>query len=214
MSNKFNNNFGFEALEEMNMEAFMNSLSNETNTLNENFDASGWDHTNKKFRNHSEDGPNHLVINLPVDSERDFKDCHSLIERRNKINKGDVECITLVISPTYDKDKHASKNLYRIKVKLMIENNETDYVDILLKNNGIDIEEGHHKYFLRSFDKRTRHLILGFCLTKGYILQSASSNAGYNKGMFRDNSIREIENAAYYYKDSDAPKRINYGLNK
>ena len=165
----------------------------------------------KKFVKRSIEGPTLLEIYLPIDSERDFKKPDSMYNRLEQLKNGKVECIYMYANPIYTEERNISKIENRVYVQMPREIDDVFYIPIVLKNNGIDFAEGYHRYFLRSFNKRTRHLILGFLYEYGSNITSICCSAGSNKGMFTKNDITTIQLNACRYKDSDAPKRINLG---
>ena len=171
-----------------------------------------WDPDRKKFIGPKpKDGPTFVEIKLPVDSERDFKGCSSLNERRERMEAGEVEYISLFINPTYENnpDKYSDGWIW---VKLPEEIDGVRYIPIIIFNaGGIGFYPGTHKYFLRSFDKRTRHLILGFCLEHGEPIIRLCYYAAGKHGMFQPDHLFYLERISINYKDSDAPKRIDIG---
>ena len=189
-----------------------NDIFGTLDNINEqNFGATYYSPEQKKFVKRSVEGPTLLEIYLPVNSERDFKKSDSMYNRIEQLRNGEIECIHMYANPIYSEENNISKIENRIYVQMPKEIDDVFYIPIILKNDGIDFAEGYHRYFLRSFDKRTRHLILGFLYIHGSYITSICCSAGENKGMFTKDNITTIQLNACRYKDSDAPKRINLG---
>lgn len=170
-----------------------------------------WDPDYKKFMHASEFGPDVVEIKLPVNPERDFKGCNSLNDRKERVENEKAEYISLFVNPTYSNNPDNYSDFW-IWVKLPREDDGVHYVPIIILNDGgIDFYPGTHKYFLRSFDKKTRHLILGFCSMHGQSIGTDCYFAGGNKGMFKASYLDYFERLALSYKDTDAPKRIDLG---
>lgn len=172
-----------------------------------------WDPNNKEFTNPTTLGPNVVELKLPVNPERDFKGCNSLNERKERMENKKAEYVSLFVNPDFSNDINYSNFL--IWVKLPKEDDGINYVPIIiLDDGGIDFYPGTHKYFLRSFDKKIRHLILGFCSVYGLNIENECYFAGKNKGMFKSSHLDYFERISLYYKDNEAPKRIDLGRKK
>ena len=147
-------------------------------------------------------------IKLPLNSEKDLKNLN-FYERLEKIDK--IAHVNLWISPQMSQpDKYSSCWIW---VELPKEMDGVKYVPIINHNaGGVSVHPYFHKYFLRNFDKRTRHLILGFCYIYGPNI-AIDCNAAYKNKLdeLPDSRIHEILYRALRYKDSDAPKRIDLG---
>lgn len=146
-------------------------------------------------------------LKLPLNSEKDMSKLN-YYECLDKINK--VPHINLWITPQQDrKDKYSSCWIW---VELPKEIEEAKYVPIIHhRSGGVSVHPYFHKYFLRSFDKRTRHLILGFCYIYGPIIERKCTWAAEENKDIDDYSLMSLQHSAFKYKDSDAPKRINMG---
>ena len=148
------------------------------------------------------------AIKLPLNSEKDLKGM-SIEDRLKVIDK--VPHIKLWVSPeSYNKDKYSSCWIW-VELPKSIDN--VRYVPIIVHTaGGVSVHPYYHKYFLRSFDKRTRHLILGFCYVYGpniaMVLHSAYKNH-YEE--VPDSDISWVKHKALRYRDNEAPKRINMG---
>lgn len=147
-------------------------------------------------------------IKVPLNSEKDFKGLN-MNERREKIDK--VPHVKLWISPDNLPTDYSKYAVCWVWVELPKEQEGIKYVPIILHTSGgVSIHPYYHKYFLRAFDKRTRHLILGFCYVYGHLLVSAC-NYSRGKSEISPMTVTGIELYSLYYKDSEAPKRINAG---
>ena len=147
-------------------------------------------------------------IKLPLNSEKDFKGM-SINDRLEIIDK--VPHVNLWVNPgSYNIDRYSNCWIW---VELPKELEGIKYVPIIVfTSGGVSVHPYYHKYFLRSFDKRTRHLILGFCYLHGpYIGRNANYAFEAGKDELSITATNETIKSALTYKDSDAPKRINMG---
>lgn len=148
------------------------------------------------------------VIKLPIDFDNKLKGIGAN-DRIEMMNNNKVDHINLWIHPyAYEPDKYSQCWIW---VELPKEIDDIKYVPIIVhKSGGVSVHPYYHKYFLRSFTKRIRHLILGFCYVHGDHIEVACNNAfKANRDEIREISLKSIRSDAAYYKDSDAPKRIN-----
>lgn len=149
-------------------------------------------------------------LQLPLDSEKDLKGLN-YYERIDRINK--VKHFNLWIMPQLERpDKYSSCWIW---LELPEKEDGIEYIPIIIhRGGGVSVHPDYHKYFLRSFSKKERHLILGFCYVYGPTIEGVCNISG-NKGTnFSKKEIEDLELCTLYYKDDEAPKRINLGPDK
>lgn len=149
-------------------------------------------------------------LKLPYDTEKDLKGL-TYPERLNKIDK--VKHFDLYIEPQLERpDKYSSCWIW---VKLPEEIEGVNYIPIVIHHGGgVTVHPYFHKHFLRSFNNRERHVILGFCYIYGPTIEGICISNAKNDTDFSDKELRELKIGALNYRDTDAPKRINFGPDK
>ena len=149
-------------------------------------------------------------LRLPADSEKDLRGLN-YYERLDKVKN--VKHFDLWIEPQFERpDKYSSCWIWLEMPKTI---DDVDYIPIIIhRGGGVSIHPDYHKYFLRSFNKNERHLILGFCYVYGPLIEGVCNINGNKGSDISKKEIEDLELSALYYKDNEAPKRINLGPDK
>lgn len=153
-------------------------------------------------------------IKLPLNGEELHKKVSSYDEYLEIRDENPHVNIWFMPNPIHSYNHNSITTIDMLWVELPKEIEGVKYVPIIIHSgDAISVHPYFHKYFLRSFDKKTRHLILGFCYVNG---PSIISKCYYSAGKKEINpiDIRNMDIRAFLYKDSDAPKRINMGPSK
>lgn len=150
---------------------------------------------------------NAYLIKLPKDSEKDLKGLN-YYERMKKIDKIDHINIWFSDEELYEKDKYCSGWLW---VEVPNPEDGVKYITIIIFNcyQGACIHPQFHKYFIRAFSKRDRHLILGYCYLNGNIIIRQGQWALEAHKPVNPYTLMSLQNTAFHYQDTDAPKRID-----
>lgn len=150
---------------------------------------------------------NSYLIKVPKDSEKDLKGL-TYPEKLEKIDKVDHINIWFTNDEIFERDRYCSGWVF---VEVPNPEDGVRFIPIIIFNcyQGICVHPQFHKYFLRAFSKRDRHLILGYCYLNGnIIIRHAQWSLEAHKDL-SDSDLYELQKMAFRFKESDVPKRID-----
>lgn len=145
-------------------------------------------------------------IKLPFDSKPfehlNYKECEEQIKSTPHVN-------------LYFTDEFWEPSKYYsgwVLVELPREIYGVHYVPIIIHNyDGVSVHPDFHKHFLQAFNKKERHVILGYCYLHGNTVIRHINYAIQGHRELGPQDFDMLQYETYKHKDSDAPKRINSG---